>query len=184
MKKYLYLSTAIVGVMIGGNTWAQCVSTQDCTALGYTETSCPDGNGVKCPFGNKWFCGMTKDECEVAVCEDFGFIYECNGQNEVGVGKACGTKYTECECEAGYERTEGICAKPCAAVKDEDYLGLETDYNGSCGYQNPSGGWITGYCRCEVYEGYALKSKEFVNGEWKCEYNSYKTKRYNNCLPV
>ena len=170
MKKYLYLSTAIVGVMIGGNVWAQCVSTQDCTALGYTETSCPNGNGVKCPFGNKWFCGMTKDECEVAVCEDFGFIYECNGQYEVGVGKACGTRYTECECEAGYERTEGICAKPCAS-----HINITQQY---CmeDYENRK------FYYCCAYTGYQLKSEEFVNGKWECEYNTASLSSWRTCV--
>ncbi len=183
-KKYLLSSVMVsIAFLYANQGMAQCVSTQDCTALGYTETSCPNGNGVKCPFGNKWFCGMTKDECEVAVCEDFGFIYECNGQHEVGVGKACGTRYTECECEAGYERTEGICAKPCAAVKDEDYGGT---YYIDCVYKDPyyEDGYKNGRCICEKYEGYALKSKEFVNGEWKCEYNSYKTEVRSNCLPL
>ena len=179
MKTYLYLSTAVAGMMIGGNVWAQCVTTQDCTALGYTETSCPNGNGVKCPFGNKWFCGMTKDECEVAVCEDFGFIYECNGQHEVGVGKTCGTKYTECECEAGYERTEGICAKPCEPNKGKTPLGMA---NIDCGAYE--GSPINGRCMCEKYQGYALKSKEFVNGVWKCEYSSSLTYWMSNCQPL
>ena len=56
MKTYLYLSTAIISVSLAtsGNAWAQCVSTQDCTTLGYTESSCPNGKGVKCPFGSKY----------------------------------------------------------------------------------------------------------------------------------
>ena len=84
MKTYLYLSTAIISVSLAtsGNTWAQCVSTQDCTALGYTETSCPNGNGVKCPFGNKWFCGSsddtyTENECMELACDKLGFKYDC-----------------------------------------------------------------------------------------------------------
>ena len=28
----------------------QCTPTPDCKSLGYTETSCPDGGGVKCPW--------------------------------------------------------------------------------------------------------------------------------------
>ena len=48
MRSYLYLSTAVAGVMMtagAGTSYAQCVTTQNCAELGYTETSCPDGTG-------------------------------------------------------------------------------------------------------------------------------------------
>ena len=71
MKINLYLSTAVAGLMMfGGEACGQCVSSQDCASLGYTKSSCPDGNGVKCPFGNKWFC---VDQCGI------GFKYTCTG---------------------------------------------------------------------------------------------------------
>ncbi|MDO5386488.1 MAG: hypothetical protein Q4F75_04370, partial [Pseudomonadota bacterium] len=38
----------------------QCVATTDCASLGYTQTSCPDGKGLKCPFGNTWACTEDK----------------------------------------------------------------------------------------------------------------------------
>ena len=40
-----------------------CTASPDCKSLGYTESSCSDG-GVKCPFGNFWFCGGKKDVCQ------------------------------------------------------------------------------------------------------------------------
>ena len=53
MRRYLYLSTAVAGVMMTtGGAWAQCVTTQDCAALGYTDSACP-GSGVKCPWQAK-----------------------------------------------------------------------------------------------------------------------------------
>ena len=106
MKKYLYLSTAIVGVMIGGNVWAQCVSTQDCTALGYTETSCPNG-GVKCPFGNKWFCGGVAEK----QCSDLGYPFTCTGTEYAGgSGVACADKYYQtCSCADGYSWKNNAC---------------------------------------------------------------------------
>ena len=77
MKTYLYLSTAIVGVMIGGNAWAQCVTTQDCATLGYTESSCSGENGgVKCPFGDKWACYAEPDE---SVPCKIGTLYYSDG---------------------------------------------------------------------------------------------------------
>ena len=75
MKTYLYLTTAVAGMMIGGNAWSQCVSTQDCTALGYTETSCPNG-GVKCPFGSKWACFPEPDKTDHCV---IGALYYSDG---------------------------------------------------------------------------------------------------------
>ena len=100
MKTYLYLSTAIVGVMIGGNTWAQCVSTQDCATLGYTETSCPNG-GVKCPFGDKWFCAST--EITPEQCTELGFTQTCSGTNQTGgASKACNGKYNICKCATNF----------------------------------------------------------------------------------
>ena len=40
-----------------------CTASPDCQAMGYKESSCSDG-GVKCPFGNYWFCGGKKDVCQ------------------------------------------------------------------------------------------------------------------------
>lgn len=109
MKTYLYLSTAIVGVMIVGNVWAQCVSTQDCTALGYTESSCPNG-GVKCPFGNKWFCGRSDEQCMELACDELGFKYDCVGTNIAGgEGTECNGKYVACKCASGYGWQDSSC---------------------------------------------------------------------------
>ena len=77
MKTYLYLSTAIISVSLAtsGNAWAQCVSTQDCATLGYTESSCPNG-GVKCPFGNKWACFPEPDKTAGCI---IGALYYSDG---------------------------------------------------------------------------------------------------------
>ena len=85
---------------------AQCVATQDCATLGYTETSCSGGSGVKCPFGNKWACFKSDSE----VCQQYGFTLTCTGTNQTGgVGKACNGKYSECTCASGYEWKSGKC---------------------------------------------------------------------------
>lgn len=60
MKKYLFITTVICCGLYANNGFAQCTETTDCTALGYTETSCLDG-GIKCPFGDKWACH--KSDC-------------------------------------------------------------------------------------------------------------------------
>ena len=85
MKISLYLSTAIIStITLGGNVWAQCVTTQDCTALGYTESSCPNNQGVKCPFGDKWFCAST--EITPEQCTELGFTLTCTGTGETAAG--------------------------------------------------------------------------------------------------
>ena len=102
MKTYLYLSTAIISVSLAtsGNAWAQCVSTQDCATLGYTESSCPNG-GVKCPFGNKWFCGGDN----TTICKQEGFTNACNGAGQLGKGESCANLYKQCDCQDTYKYT-------------------------------------------------------------------------------
>ncbi len=119
MKTYLYLSTAIISVSLaaGGEAWAQCVSTQDCTALGYTETSCPNG-GVKCPFGSKWFCAST--EITPEQCTELGFTQTCTGTNQTGgSGSTCNKKYNICKCASGY--TWDIINKTCKKTSSIGY---------------------------------------------------------------
>ena len=56
MRKYTLLTSVLLTAPFAvGNVSAQCVATQDCASLGYTETSCENG-GIKCPFGNAWAC--------------------------------------------------------------------------------------------------------------------------------
>ncbi len=94
--RFLLLGTSLS--LIPQTINAQCVATQDCATLGYTETSCSGGSGVKCPFGNWWACFKSESE----FCNEYGFTLTCTGTNQTGVGKACNGKYTECTCAAGY----------------------------------------------------------------------------------
>ena len=95
--QYLLIGTSLS--LIPSLTSAQCVATQDCATLGYTETSCSGGNGVKCPFGNKWACFKSDSE----FCNEYGFTLSCTGEGySGGSGKACNGKYSECTCAAGY----------------------------------------------------------------------------------
>ena len=94
-KLFLLIGTSMS--LIPTLTSAQCVATQDCATLGYTETSCSGGNGVKCPFGNKWACFKSEEE----ICQKYGFTLSCTG-GQIGVGKACNGKYSECTCTSGY----------------------------------------------------------------------------------
>ena len=56
MKKFALLTSVLLTAPFSmSNVSAQCVASQDCASLGYTETSCENG-GIKCPFGNAWAC--------------------------------------------------------------------------------------------------------------------------------
>ena len=56
MRKFTLLTSVLLTAPFAvGNVSAQCVATQDCASLGYSETSCQNG-GIKCPFGNYWVC--------------------------------------------------------------------------------------------------------------------------------
>ena len=114
--KFLLLGTSLS--FIPSLTFAQCVATQDCETLGYTETSCNGGKGVKCPFGNKWACIKSDSEIEQQFCDKYGFQYTCSGTNETGGGEACNNKYAFCTCTSGYYWENGSCQQ-----KAPDYSG-------------------------------------------------------------
>ena len=101
--KFLLIGTSLS--LIPSLTFAQCVATQDCETLGYTETSCNGGKGVKCPFGNKWACLTSEEECLNLACDKLGFTYTCTGTGEKGVGNDCNGKYQSCTCDSSYKYT-------------------------------------------------------------------------------
>ena len=109
--KFLLIGTSLS--FLPTLSYAQCVATQDCATLGYTETSCNGGKGVKCPFGNKWAClGVNEEECKQKFCDEYGFTLTCTGTGYAGgAGSACGGKYTSCNCASGYEWKDGGCQK-------------------------------------------------------------------------
>ena len=108
--RFLLIGTSLS--LIPSLTSAQCVATQDCTTLGYTETSCSGGSGVKCPFGNKWACLKSESEIKNQLCTELGFTLTCTGTNQTGgSSNACNGKYSECSCASGYEWKNGSCQK-------------------------------------------------------------------------
>ena len=111
-KKYLLSSvTAGIALLYANQGTAQCLTKQDCAALGYTETSCSNG-GIKCPFGNTWSC---TPPCGTA------YKYTCSGTGYAGgSGSACGGKYTQCKCASGYEWKDGSCQKEAMNGPDGD----------------------------------------------------------------
>ena len=106
--KFLLIGTSLS--LIPSLTFAQCVATQDCKTLGYTETSCNGGKGVKCPFGNSWACLTSDSEIEQQFCDKYSFKYTCSGTGySGGGGSACSGKYSYCTCASGYEWKSGAC---------------------------------------------------------------------------
>ena len=95
--RFLLLGTSLS--FIPSLTSAQCVATQDCATLGYTETSCSGGSGVKCPFGNKWACFKSDSE----VCQQYGFTLSCTGTGQLGKGESCANLYKQCDCQSTYK---------------------------------------------------------------------------------
>ena len=106
---------------------AQCVATQDCATLGYTETSCSGGTGVKCPFGNKWACFKSESE----FCNEYGFTLTCTGTNQTGgAGKACNGKYNICKCATNF--TWNTDTKSCEANTANCTIGALYYSDGTC----------------------------------------------------
>ena len=117
-----------------------CTPSPDCASLGYTESSCPDGAGVKCPWGNTWFC--TEEKC------DTSYQYTCSGTGYAGgSGTACGGKYSSCTCASGYEWKDGACQKEipkpewgkCNGSAKNCNIGDILYSDGTCSPQNISG---------------------------------------------
>ena len=117
-----------------------CTPSPDCASLGYTESSCPDGAGVKCPWGNTWFC--TEEKC------DTSYQYTCSGTGYAGgSGDECGGKYKSCTCASGYEWKDGTCQKEILKPEWGKCNGLAKNCNigdilysdGTCSPQKVSG---------------------------------------------
>ena len=145
--------------------YSQCVATQDCETLGYTETSCNGGKGVKCPFGNKWAClGANEEECMKIACEKLGFKYTCSGTGYAGgAGSACDGKYTYCNCKNGYNWNGNSCKKEVCS----------SSYKYTCsgtGYISGTGASCDGkYILCTCASGYEWENgncqkKEILTG--------------------
>ena len=141
--KFLLLGTSLS--LIPSLTFAQCVATQDCETLGYTETSCNGGKGVKCPFGNKWACLTSEEECLNLACDKLGFKYTCTGTYAGGGGENCNGKYSYCNCTSPYTWSNGACT-------------CDSSYQYTCSGTGYSGGVGTAcggkYAACTCASGY------------------------------
>ena len=142
---YLVLGTSLS--FLPTLVYSQCVVTEDCAALGYTASSCP-GKGLKCPFGNGWFCGGD----EATICAENGFKYSCTGTGySGGSGQPCGGKYKTCNCATNYTWNGSSCALSCSS--SYQYTCSGTGYAGGAG--SACGGK---YTQCTCASGYEWKN--------------------------
>ena len=122
---------------------AECAVT-DCSLLGYTDSACPE-SGLKCPFGDGWYCGggATED------CIKLGYVYGCTGTGYAGgVGETCNGKYQSCSCSSPYTWSGSACTCP----SNYTYTCSGTGYSGGSG--TACGGK---YVACTCAPGYEWK---------------------------
>ena len=144
---------------------AQCVATQDCATLGYTETSCSGGSGVKCPFGNKWACFKSESE----FCNEYGFTLTCTG----GASQTCNGKYNYCSCADGYVWQNGAC-KQSAPDYSDCVIGALYYSDGTCSNDYISSKKLLGiviYEKSASQNGWVMTHKPVKTGIiWSTEY--------------
>ena len=162
-KLFLLIGTSLS--LIPTLTSAQCVATQDCATLGYTETSCSGGTGVKCPFGNKWACFKSDSE----VCQQYGFTLTCTGTGySGGVGKACNGKYSECTCASGYIWNDS--SQKCEDATANCTIGALYYSDGTCSQDKLSSKTLLGvviYEKSASQNGWIMTIKPIQTGiEW------------------
>ena len=141
-KINLYAGMAVAGVVLVPQILlaAECAVT-DCSLLGYTDSACP-GSGLKCPFGDGWYCGGGAAE----DCIKLGYDKECNGVGESGNGETCNGKYQSCSCEAIYQYS---CSGTGYAGGLEIACGGKyTQCSCSAGYE-----WKGGSCQQKIADG-------------------------------
>ena len=130
---------------------AECAVT-DCSLLGYTDSACP-GSGLKCPFGEGWYCGGGAAE----DCIKLGYDKTCTGAGESGSGETCNGKYQSCTCDSSYK-----------------YTCTGTGYSGGSG--TACGGkytkctckspytWTSGACKCPSTYKYTCSGTGYSGG--------------------
>ena len=150
-KLFLLLGTSLS--LIPNLTFAQCVATQDCATLGYTETSCNGGKGIKCPFGDGWYCGGGAAE----DCIKLGYDKDCTGTGESGNGETCNGKYQSCTCDSSYKYT-------CSGTGYSS--GSGTACGGkytACTCKSPYT-WSSGACKCPSTYQYTCSGTGYSGG--------------------
>ncbi len=166
-KLFLLIGTSLS--LIPNLTFAQCVATQDCATLGYTETSCSGGSGVKCPFGNKWACFKSESE----FCNEYGFTLSCIGTNQTGgASQTCNGKYNICKCATNF--TWNTDTKSCEANTANCVIGALYYADGTCSNDYISSKKLLGiviYEKSASQNGWVMTHKPVATDiAWSTEY--------------
>ena len=130
---------------------AECAVT-DCSLLGYTDSACP-GSGLKCPFGEGWYCGGGAAE----DCIKLGYDKSCTGAGESGSGETCNGKYKTCTCNSSYKYT-------CSGTGYSG--GSGTACGGkytACTCKSPYT-WSSGACKCPSTYQYTCSGTGYSGG--------------------
>ena len=92
MRKILLMSSAFAVLGLSGTAEAACIQTPSCASLGYDSNSACE-NGLKCPWGNAWYCKVGELEESVNNAEKaktcipgavFNSDRTCTSKQEVG----------------------------------------------------------------------------------------------------
>ena len=143
---------------------AECAVT-DCSLLGYTDSACP-GSGLKCPFGEGWYCGGGAAE----DCIKLGYDKTCTGTGESGNGETCNGKYQSCTCSFPYTWNGDACSCP----STYKYTCSGTGYSGGsgsacngkytkCNCKSPYT-WTSGACQCPSTYKYTCSGTGYSGG--------------------
>lgn len=118
-----YFLTAVCGLFLvsaASNVKAECKTTPDCTAMGYTKTEkdCPNGS-IKCPWNTSLvFCDAEIVQESLACQLITAVTVPANGHC-TGTNVNCPSKCTEWACNDGYTKSGETCnkivAKTCAS---------------------------------------------------------------------
>ena len=159
-KLILMTSAAVIAPISAIAQTPTCTASPDCASLGYTQSSCPENNGVRCPWGDAWFCTKT--------CSEMGFNYTCSGTGYAGgAGEACEGKYASCKCAEGYKWENGQCKAEaiwgqCSGYAAQCSLGDILFSDGTCSANTVSGKTpiaVVVYKSGSCGQAMALKSK-------------------------
>ena len=177
MRKLILMTSAAVIVPL--SCLAEditCTATPNCADLGYTSTTSCD-NGVKCPWGEAWFCPPPLPE----VCEIGSILYSdmtCYKEAQAGKTPIGVVVYVD-----------GLGGGQAMALKSLDtkyaWGGYGTDISGLTNYTSSSTA-ATDYARCENSKIImAAGSKSTYPAVWAAnEYSTEGTKAGDWCLPA
>ena len=120
-----------------------CTATPDCKSLGYTETSCPDGGGVKCPWNTSlMYCPQCKQKDICQSCY-VGWILNSDmtcSQNKTSGETPIGVVANQTITMVGTTiKCQGV------AVALSDLSGKMTWSNANSNISNYSAGGMTGW---------------------------------------